>query len=554
MGSGPFVPPAPMSRKQVNVDDGLQTPQPDRSCIAGTTDPGSNDDRAIDVEFAAELAAAANAVFYRRLPSGHLAMHGFFKDDTVLPLRDPVLLPEGMSPDMAAAVLGAPTTLTFAPIPQLGQGVGAARLDRPTGVTMPAPSLGRRAMLRRLATEIDGWARGADPVVAGLIDLRHFHAVRDGGGHTVVDTVLKQVAERILIHLPMHGRLYHINSDVFGVVLRQAPGTEAIECLQALISRAFRLPFEIDGMVFRLGALGGTAVFPNDFDTADDLLRGAEIALTLARKAPAGTVGRVDRAALMRARDDLRLAGEIEAGLRERQFQPYAQPIVDLETGRMIGAEILARWIHPTEGFIPPARFIPLAERHALTTDLTIEMLRGVASAWKDGAGIDMRLSVNLSPHDLNWPSINRIVNAIRKEHLFPFDRLTLELTETAMMENPAVAREVLATLRSMGIKIAVDDFGTGYSSLSNLHTLPVDYLKIDRSFVCDAEIGSDRARMVGAIQAMADGLGLQTVAEGIETDETTRALRQMGCRQGQGYAFGVPEPLDVFLRRSAAA
>jgi EAL domain-containing protein (putative c-di-GMP-specific phosphodiesterase class I) len=191
----------------------------------------------------------------------------------------------------------------------------------------------------------------------------------------------------------------------------------------------------------------------------------------------------------------------------------------------MIGAEILARWIHPTEGFIPPTRFIPLAERHALTTDLTIEMLRGVAQAWKDGGRSDVRLSVNLSPHDLNWPSMNRIVNAIREEHLFPIDRLTMELTETAMMENPTVAREVLNNLRSMGIKIAVDDFGTGYSSLSNLHTLPIDYLKIDRSFVSEVEMGNDWTRMIGAIQAMADGLGLQTVAEGIETDATTRAL-----------------------------
>jgi predicted signal transduction protein with EAL and GGDEF domain len=536
------------------VDDGLRTPHADDPSETVAPDPRPDDDRPIDVEFAAELAAAARSVFYRRLPSGHFAMHGFFQDDAVMPLREPVLLPEGMSPDMAAAVLGAPTTLSFTPVPNRGQAVGAARLELPSGVSTPAPSPGRRAMLRRLAADLEGWTPGGDPIVASLVDLRHFHAVRDGAGHVVADLVLKQVAERILIHLPANGRLYHINSDVFGTVWRQPLGTDPFGSLQELIARAFRLPFEIDGMVFRLGALGGTAVFPADFDTEDDLLRGAEIALTLARRGPAGTVGRVDRAALIRARDDLRLAGEIEAGLRERQFRPFAQPIVDLETGRMIGAEILARWIHPTEGFIPPTRFIPLAERHALTTDLTIEMLRGVAQAWMDGGRSDMRLSVNLSPHDLNWPSMNRIVNAIRKEHLFPFDRLTMELTETAMMENPVVAREVLKNLRSMGIKIAVDDFGTGYSSLSNLHTLPVDYLKIDRSFVSDAEMGSDRTRMVGAIQAMADGLGLQTVAEGIETDATTQALRQIGCRQGQGYAFGAPEPLDVFLRRSAAA
>jgi len=534
------------------VDDGLSPTLTDPPADDGAAQP--IDERPVDVEFAAELAAAARSVFYRRVPSGHFAMYGFFQDDQVLPLRDPVLLPEGMSPDMAAAVLGAPTPLCFSPLPHRTDGVGAARLELPTGVSTPAPSPGRRAMLRRLASEIDAWTEGSDAIVACLIDLRHFHAVRDGAGHMVADLVLRQVAERITIHMVPHARLYHINSDVFGTVWHMPAGTDPVEMLQDLIARAFRLPFETDGMVFRLGALGGTAVFPADFDTGDDLLRGAEIALTLARRGPAGTVGRVDRAALVRARDDLRLAGEIEAGLRDRQFHPFAQPIVDLETGRMIGAEILARWIHPVEGFIPPTRFIPLAERHALTTDLTIEMLRGVAQAWKTGIGAEMRLSVNLSPHDLNWPSINRIVNAIRNEHLFPFDRLTMELTETAMMENPAVAREVLKNLRAMGIKIAVDDFGTGYSSLSNLHTLPVDYLKIDRSFVCDAEIGSDRSRMVGAIQAMADGLGLQTVAEGIETDETTRALRQIGCRQGQGYAFGAPEPLDVFLRRAGTA
>ncbi|MFN8721608.1 MAG: putative bifunctional diguanylate cyclase/phosphodiesterase [Rhodospirillales bacterium] len=536
------------------MDDGLRTPHADGPSETVAPDTQPDGERPIDVEFAAELAAAAKSVFYRRLPSGHIAMHGFFQDDAVMPLREPVLLPEGISPDMAAAVLGAPRTLCFTPIAHRGDAIGTARLEMPTGVSMPAPSPGRRAMLRRLAADLAGWTEGAEPIVASLIDLRHFHAVRDGAGHVVADVVLKQVAERILIQLPPHGRLFHINSDVFGTVWRQPGGTDPVESLQDLIARAFRLPFEIDGMVFRLRGLGGTAVFPTDFDTEDDLLRGAEIALTLARRGPAGTVGRVDRAALIRARDDLRLAGEIEAGLRERQFLPFAQPIVDLETGRMIGAEILARWIHPTEGFIPPTRFIPLAERHALTTDLTIEMLRGVAQAWKDGGRSDVRLSVNLSPHDLNWPSMNRIVNAIREEHLFPIDRLTMELTETAMMENPTVAREVLNNLRSMGIKIAVDDFGTGYSSLSNLHTLPIDYLKIDRSFVSEVEMGNDWTRMIGAIQAMADGLGLQTVAEGIETDATTRALRQIGCHQGQGYAFGAPEPLDVFLRRSAAA
>jgi predicted signal transduction protein with EAL and GGDEF domain len=536
---------------QVSVEDGIPTTPSETATDPGVTRSAATEVAPIDFELAAEVAAAAGAVFYRRVSSGHLAMHGYFQDEMVVPLRDPVLIPDGMSGDMAAAVLGAPATLKFTSISGGRPLIGAARLDLPTGVTTPVPSPGRRAMLRRLLAEFETWSDGGDMIVASLIDLRHFHAVRDGAGHLVADRVLTQVAERIVRTLPEHGRIYHINSDVFGTVCRLSRAKDPVEVLQDLIGRAFRSPLEIDGMVFRLGALGGTAAYPMDFDAAEDLMRGAEIALTLARKGPAGTVGRVDRAALKHARDDLRLAGEIEAGLRDHQFQPYAQPIVDLETGRMIGAEILARWLHPTEGFIPPTRFIPLAERHALTTDLTIEMLRGVAQAWKGGGHAELRLSVNLSPHDINWVSMNRIIGAIRNEHLFPFDRLTMELTETAMMENPTTAREVLASLRAMGIKIAVDDFGTGYSSLSNLHTLPVDYLKIDRSFVSDAELGSDRTRMVGAIQAMADGLGLQTVAEGIENPETTHALRQLGCRHGQGYAFGSPEPLDAFMRRA---
>lgn len=434
--------------------------------------------------------------------------------------------------------------------------LGAARRierGRPVEAGETSSRLSGRARLEDdLFRSVIGAVRHGATVALALVGVRQMRAIREGAGHVVADVVLEDVCRRLASAAGPGARIYDYDSDCFALLKVDGDTVSPedwVERTRAVIETTFRAPFEMDCTSFRLYANAGVAVYPTDHQTVDDVIRGAEVALAHARAAGRENVARANPIWLDRARDDLRLASDMLTSITEHRFRAYAQPIVDLKTGATASAEILMRWQHPEAGPIPPSRFIPVAEGHGLITDLTIELLRSLSRAFRSTpppAGF--RFAVNISPLDLTWLSMGRILEAIEAERLIPFDTLTVELTESAIMEDPTAARSIAEVLRFKGIRIAIDDFGTGYSSFGMLHAMPVDYLKIDRSFITGVETRPERQKLVQAIQAMAGELGLMTVAEGIENEAALAVLRGSGCSLGQGYHFARPMPIERFL------
>ena len=258
---------------------------------------------------------------------------------------------------------------------------------------------------------------------------------------------------------------------------------------------------------------------------------------------------------------ELRLEKELEIALREDQISVYYQPIVNLADGRLAGFEALARWKHPTRGLIPPMTFVPIAEASGLSGVLAKICLQHVMSALPDlrargaanvGQCDHLRVSVNVSGNDLTLPNFVRDLNDIVVASGADLDALTLELTETALVHSPSEAATALEAMRQLGFKIAVDDFGTGYSSLNYIRTLPVDSLKIDKSFVEGMCYCSTTRSIVASMLQLAGSLGLVVVGEGVETPAQQALLRELGCAFGQGYLFGHPLPLDETLALAA--
>ena len=254
---------------------------------------------------------------------------------------------------------------------------------------------------------------------------------------------------------------------------------------------------------------------------------------------------------------ELRLEKELEIALRDNQITVYYQPIVRLADGHLVGFEALARWTHPTRGLIPPSTFVPIAEASGLSGELAKICLRQVtralpalqARAAANASHVDTpRISVNISGSDLTLPNFVRDLNAIVAESGQCMDALTLELTETALVHSPSEAATALDAMRHLGFTIAVDDFGTGYSSLNYIRTLPVDVLKIDRSFVEGMSYCSTTRSIVASMLQLAGSLGLKVVGEGVETPAQHASLHELGCQLGQGYLFGHPLPLNETL------
>jgi predicted signal transduction protein with EAL and GGDEF domain len=402
----------------------------------------------------------------------------------------------------------------------------------------------RRLLIGRLSEAV----RAGRPMTLGLITIRGFAFVRDGAGHAVAQAVMADLRERLVAAFGSDVDIGPFHSDVFAFVAG-APqsGSAPEESIRQRLTEAFAAPFEIDSMTYRLTANAGIALFPDDCDCVDDLLRAAEIALDRAKHGQPDAVLRCRPQWLEEAKGSLLLAVDIYTGMANNCFVPHFQPIVDLRTGHVTGAEVLMRWNHPVEGTLAPDRFIPIAERHGLITDLTLSLLRQLGRLLREHGMPPHRLSVNLSATDLTPVSMRRILNDIDNESLLPPDRLTFEITETALAAEPDVARTLLAEVRARGTKVAIDDFGVGYSSFGALGGLPVDTLKIDRSFVAGIEERDERRRLVNAICAMSAAFGLTTIAEGVETEAAADTLRGLGVNAAQGYLYARPMPIDRY-------
>ena len=379
-----------------------------------------------------------------------------------------------------------------------------------------------------------------------IFDLDQFKPINDTYGHTAGDHVLAEAGRRLAAFADDKVMVARLGGDEFGVLLHD-PGDpeEAIRFCNA-ICETLQQPIAWGGLWLTGGCSGGLAKFPRAGREPATLFDRADYALYHSKLYCRGETTLFSQ----EHEDAIRVERAVETALRsvdlDAEMRIHYQPILDTETGRITLVEALARWMSPTLGQVPPDRFIAAAERCGMIHHVTLLLLR---KALADCALLppDVGLSFNLSAHDLASPeTVAAIVGAVRKSGIDP-RRMTLELTETALLRDFDQAKEAIVALRALGIKIALDDFGTGYSSLGYVHRLPLDKIKIDRSFIAamDSDVGGS---VIATILNLCENLGLDGIAEGVETEGQMAAIRRHGCRLVQGYLVGKPMPLAELL------
>jgi diguanylate cyclase (GGDEF)-like protein len=409
-----------------------------------------------------------------------------------------------------------------------------ARRDTLTGLH------NRRHLNETLAEEIMAANASAGGFALILLDLDRFKPVNDLFGHAAGDQVLKQVGERISTLAGKASCIARIGGDEFAILLSRDAGREEVTALAESILNHFEAPFDLGGKPVRLGASVGIAFYPSAGDDAEALFRHADVALYNAKRQGRNRYRLYAEEMEDSVRDVDSLALDIKRGLREKEFVPYFQPIVDLRSGRVVGLEVLARWQHPVHGLMEPTSFISVAETLHIVGDVTFQVMR---TACTEALNWDSRLflAFNFSQSQLRDPWLPERVLALITETGFPASRIEVEITENSLIEDIDDARAILMSLKNQGMRISLDDFGTGYSSLIHLRDLPLDKIKIDRSFITSLRSDIGSAKIVSAILGLVTSLGLPTVAEGIETEDVARILADLGCAYGQGYFYSVP-------------
>jgi diguanylate cyclase (GGDEF)-like protein len=406
--------------------------------------------------------------------------------------------------------------------------------------------LPNRAFLqRRLTTALDEVVDGRSPGAAVMIlDLDGFKEVNDTLGHQQGDHLLVEVAARLTTAVDTAGTVARLGGDEFAVLLGGTDDEDKVIRVGRRILRALEHPIALDGMEVEVGGSLGVALAPLHATDPAVLLKRADLAMYDAKASTHGLrVYEPDLDTTNPRR--LTLVSELRAGLASGQVQVYAQPQARLLDGQVVGVEALARWEHPELGAVTPDEFIPIAERSGLINPLTTRVLdlslRAVAE-WR-AAGHDLGIAVNLSTRSLHDADLLEEVSRLLRRHGVPAGRLTLEVTESSVMADPARATALLHQLRDLGVRLSVDDFGTGYSSLSYLKRLPVHEVKIDRSFVIGLAERSEDVAIVRAIVDLGRHLGLEVIAEGVEDRATWDLLASMGCDLVQGWHLGRPMP-----------
>ncbi|HFD80921.1 MAG TPA: EAL domain-containing protein, partial [Gammaproteobacteria bacterium] len=408
----------------------------------------------------------------------------------------------------------------------------------------------RTLIIDRLQQGILAAKRDQDAMSLVMIDLDHFKEVNDTLGHPVGDELLRKVGKRFLSVLREPDTLGRLGGDEFAVVLTQADSDDAVTVARKL-QESLERPLEIEENSFLIGCSIGVASYPRHEQTPAGLLKAADVAMYAAKRSheeycvydPELDRHNPDRLGLLH---DLRLA--IQNGDIGLAFQPK----LDLRDDCVVGVEALARWSHPERGAIPPFEFIPVLEHTGLIRAFTlqvIELAAGYCRRCRD-QGFAISVALNLSMHNLMDENLPRQVRQVLDRYRLDERCLTLEITESAIMNDPERSMEILTELHRMGLQLSVDDFGTGYSSLSYLKRLPVQQLKIDRSFVSNLLQDRDDEMIVRSTIDLAHNLGLETVAEGVETQETLERLQAMGCDLVQGYLIARPLTGDDFLGR----
>lgn len=407
----------------------------------------------------------------------------------------------------------------------------------------------RTLVLDRLRQAIHAAGRESKPLALLLMDLDRFKDVNDALGHHHGDQLLKQVGPRVLSVLRESDTIARLGGDEFAVLLPATDIDGATVTAQKILEALDR-PFVVEGFFLEIGASIGIALFPEHGEDVDMLMRRADVAMYSAKQSSSGYavyISEHDRHSPRR----LALMGELRHAIERQEFILYYQPKVDLKTRRTIGVEALIRWKHPKHGLIPPDEFITLAEHTGFIKQLTLWVLSDALRQWRvwNQVGIDLSVAVNLSARnlqDLQMP--DQFAELFRTADVEP-RKLELEITESAIMADPARAMEILTRLRSKNIRFSIDDFGAGYSSLGYLKKLPIDAVKVDKSFVLGMAANADDAVIVRSTIDLAHNLGLKVVAEGVESREVLDRLVDMGCDAAQGYYLSRPISAEEMTR-----
>ena len=407
----------------------------------------------------------------------------------------------------------------------------------------------RTMLFSELERAIDDARADGSVLALMLMDLDRFKEVNDTFGHQFGDALLKQVAFRLKNQIRGEDVVARLGGDEFAVVIPHASDTSSVAATARRILGTLEQPFVIEGQVLEVGGSIGIALFPEHGTDARTLLRRSDVAMYAAKQKQSGySFHREDVDSTMP--DQLALVVELRGAVERNELITHYQPKLHLRSGIMTRAEVLLRWDHPRRGHLGPAAFIPLAERTGLIrgmTDWVLDHAIGQCRVWQD-AGAPIHIAVNVSARSLLDQSLpGKVQETLDRWGVDP-RFLKIEITESSIMADPAHALAILAMLQSMGVRLSVDDFGTGYSSLTHLRELPIDEIKIDKSFVIGMRTSDADAAIVRTVIDLAHNLGKQVCAEGVEDEATWRMLRDLGCDLAQGFWIAKPMAADALL------
>ncbi len=414
----------------------------------------------------------------------------------------------------------------------------------------------RRLLNERLERAAVVAGRSGDRVALMLLDIDRFKEVNDTLGHDRGDLLLRQVAERLTSAVRDMDTVARLGGDEFAILLPLVASLQDAEFAAERVLDVFKEPFEFGGLTLHVDTSIGVAVMPDHADDVTTVMQHADIAMYQAKAMHSG-IAMYSSNQDAHSTSHLVLLGDLRQAIGSDELSVHFQPKVSLTTGEVVGFEALLRWQHPTRGMVPPAEFVPLAERTGLIHSLTRLVLTLVVeqlAEWRK-EGITLPVAVNLSARNLEEPDLADFISELLTGVGVPASLLELEITESAMISDPVRANEMLDSLAALGLYIAVDDFGTGYTSMAQLERMPLRMLKIDRTFVWRMLDDPGGAVLVKAIIDLAHEFNLSVVAEGVEDVEMITELRRLGCDTAQGFHWSKPVPaaeVPAMMRRIA--